>query len=304
MAYTQTRWFNLSGLVRATHITLDWRSWLARSRRFERSDQPPAEVLHKLIESEIIPRLMLANRDAGEQMSTCVESSRSRPFSVKDIDRFAHKTISADPEILADEIDARLEAGARHEDILLKLIAPAARRLGQLWTDDEVDFTEVTIGLMKLHRVLQRMHENAASGRRAGSKAPRILLAPALGEQHLLGVLIVGEFFSRSGWNVRCEPHKAADHLISCIAEAHFDIVGLSASTHSAAKALAREIRDLRAASVNRDIVVMVGGAPFNKDIRLARRIGADATAIDGLRAVVAAEGLIHPPVGYVGRRQ
>jgi methylmalonyl-CoA mutase cobalamin-binding domain/chain len=294
MADTDTKRFSLAGLARATHMTLDWRNWAPSPRRFERSDSPPAEVLDKLIESEIIPRLMLANRGSELKPAPRVEITKGRPFSAEEVDRFARKAITADPELVIDDVEARLEAGASQDDILLRLLAPAARRLGQLWNEDEVDFTEVTIGLMKLHRVLQRVGQHHATDHGAGGSAPRILLAPALGEQHLLGVLMVGEFFSRSGWSVRCEPHQQAEHLIGCVAEEHFDVVGLSASTHAAAKALATEIREIRAASLNRDVIIMAGGPVFNDDIHLAKRIGADATAIDGLRAVVTAERLIH----------
>jgi len=294
MTQTAVKRFSLAGLARVTNLSFDWRTWTPGGKRFELGrDQPPAEVLDKLIEAEIIPRLMLANR-ASAGPAEVVALAPARGFGVEDVDQFARRTIHADPDDLSDQVQGLLDGGVSHEDVLLKLLAPAARRLGQLWNEDLCDFTEVTIGLMKLHRVLQRVSDHAPADRGAGSAAPRILLAPALGEQHLLGVLMVGEFFSRSGWYVRCEPHPNSDHLVSSVSEEHFDVVGLSASTHAAAKALASEIRQIRAASLNPDVVIMVGGPVFNEDVGLARRIGADATAIDGVRAVVTAERLIH----------
>jgi methylmalonyl-CoA mutase cobalamin-binding domain/chain len=294
MTQTVVKRFSLAGLARVTNLSFDWRAWAPGTRRFHHDrDQPPAEVLDKLIETEIIPRLMLANR-ASSGPAQLVALAPVRGFSADDVNTFAHRAIHADPDDLSDHVQALLDGGASHEDVLLKLVAPAARRLGQLWKEDVCDFTEVAIGLMKMHRVLQRVSDHAPADRGAGSSAPRILLAPALGEQHLLGVLMVGEFFSRSGWYVRCEPHPNADHLVSSVSEEHFDVVGLSASTNAAAKALAPEIRQIRSASINPDVIIMVGGPVFNDDVGLARRIGADATAIDGVRAVVTAERLIH----------
>jgi methanogenic corrinoid protein MtbC1 len=294
MTETVVKRFSLAGLARVTNLSFDWRAWAPGTRRFHQDrDQPPAEVLDKLIETEIIPRLMLANR-ASAGPAQVVALAPVRSFIAEDVNKFAHRAIHADPDDLSDHVQALLDGGASHEDVLLKLVAPAARRLGQLWKEDVCDFTEVAIGLMKMHRVLQRVSDHAPADRGAGSAAPRILLAPALGEQHLLGVLMVGEFFSRSGWYVRCEPHPSADHLVSSVSEEHFDVVGLSASTHGAAKALASEIRQIRSASLNPDVIIMVGGPVFNDDVGLARRIGADATAIDGVRAVVTAERLIH----------
>ncbi|MCP2671218.1 cobalamin B12-binding domain-containing protein [Maricaulaceae bacterium EIL42A08] len=301
MTETSAKTFSFATLAKATQMTLDWRNWAPSSRRFERADQPPAEVLDKLIESEIIPRLMLANRVAKRANVVSMADFKPRPFSEESVDEFARRAVKVDAEILCDEVEARVRAGVSHEDLLLRLLAPAARRLGKLWEEDDMEFTDVTIGLMKLHRVVQRINEDAPLDRAASGSAPRVLLAPALGEQHLLGVLMVGEFFSRAGWNVRCEPHKTAKHLISCVSEAHFDVVGLSASTQNAVDSLSGEIRDLRAASLNPDVFVLVGGPPFNDDVTLARRIGADATAFDGLRAVVTAEKLIHSSAHQVG---
>ncbi len=287
MTETSAKTFSFATLAKATQMTLDWRNWAPSSRRFERADQPPAEVLDKLIESEIIPRLMLANRVAKRANVVSMADFKPRPFSEESVDEFARRAVTVDAEILCDEVEARVKAGVSHEDLLLRLLAPAARRLGKLWEEDDMEFTDVTIGLMKLHRVVQRINEDApldraASGsaprvllapalgeqhlnedapldRAASGSAPRVLLAPALGEQHLLGVLMVGEFFSRAGWNVRCEPHKTAKHLISCVSEEHFDVVGLSASTQNAVDSLSGEIRDLRAASLNPDVFVLVG---------------------------------------------
>ncbi len=305
MADTETKRFTLAGLARATHMTLDWRNWAPSSRRFER-EQPPAEVLDKIIESEIIPRLMLANRPDSEGEGARARSQITRPqtFDAEAVEAFARRAIEADADSLAADIAARMDAGATHDDILLRLLGPAARRLGTLWEDDDVDFNDVTIALMKLQRIVQRINEAAPLDRGVSDSAPRVLLAPALGEQHLLGVLMVGEFFARSGWSVRCEPHKFSEHIVACVAEEHFDVVGLSASTHDTVKALAAEIRSIRSASLNPDVVIMVGGPIFNDDIQLAKRIGADATAVDGLRAVVTAEQLVHSRAGSVGAAQ
>ncbi len=304
MADADAKRFSLAGLARATHMTLDWRNWAPSWKKFERDDQPSAEVLDKLIESEIIPRLMLANRADDGALRGGSEVTPLRPFDPKEIERFARLAIEADPDLVIADVEARINAGASYDDILLRFLAPAARRLGTLWEDDRVDFTDVTIGLMKLHRVVQWINDSAPADRGVGDFAPRILLAPALGEQHLLGVLMVGEFFARSGWSVRCEPHKFSEHIVRCVSEEHFDVVGLSASTHAAAETLAGEIREIRAASMNAGVVIMVGGPVFNNDRHLAKRIGADATAMDGLRAVVTAERLIHPLTSSVGAAQ
>jgi len=295
MAGATLQKFSLSGLARATQESLDWKTWIQGPKRLDVDGPPSAEVLDKLIEAEIIPRLMLTTRDPAP-VDSAADREGDIPFSfdAAEIDAFARRAVRSDPDVLVDEVHRLMDAGVAHEDILLKLLAPAARRLGKMWDEDSCDFADVTIGLMKLHRILERVNADGPSGMGAGGCSPRVLLTPAPGEQHVFGVVMVGEFFSRSGWRVRCETVPEADLLLESVASDHFDVVGVSASAEVDAKRLRALIKQVRSASRNPEILVMVGGQAFNEDVGLARRIGADATAADGVRAVVTAERMVH----------
>lgn len=296
MAQAEFDRFGLAGLARTTQATLDWKKWKLGPRACDLDKAgPPKEVLDKLIEAEIIPRLMLINRDAGPvQGPARPPAASSDSFQASQVADFARRTLVCDPQDLVDDVNALLFDGASHEDILLKLLAPAARHLGKMWEEDACDFADVTIGLMKLHRVLERMNADTLCSMGSRKVSPRVLLAPAPGEQHVFGIVMVGEFFSRSGWRVRCESAPDNDHIIAAVVETHFDVVGFSASAEANVKDLKALIKLIRSRSQNQDIIVLVGGQLFNGDMGLARRLGADATATDGVRAVVTAERLVH----------
>ena len=285
--------FSLAGLARATQSSFDWKSWGQNTHLDDVDGPPSAEVLDKLIEAEIIPRLMLTTREVAPD-AAAPEGAGPPVFDCEMVQAFARRAVTDDPDVLLRDVTALLDGGAAHEDVLLKLLAPAARRLGKMWDEDSCDFADVTIGLMKLHRVLERVNADGPSAMGAGGCSPRVLLAPAPGEQHVFGVVMVGEFFSRSGWRVRCETTPGEEHLIEAVAESRFDVLGLSASAEVNVKQLRNLIKKIRAESKNPDVVVMVGGPVFNEDVGLARRIGADATAADGVRAVVTAERMVH----------
>lgn len=301
MADTGFQRFGLAGLARATQHSLDWKNWApgAKPRELDQAG-PSKEVLDRLIEAEIIPRLMLINREAADGSAMDGEGSvpaQARPGSMRiqpgDVDRFARRAATGDADDLINEVHRILRNGVTHEDVLLKLLAPAARRLGELWDEDVCDFADVTIGLMKLHRVLEAVNAETPCGLGAGGVSPRVLLSPAPGEQHVFGVVMVGEFFARSGWRVRCESSPRSDHLALAVSEDHYDVIGLSASSEVNVKALRAAIKLVRNRSLNRDVVILVGGQMFNEDPGLARRVGADASATDGVRAVVTAERLV-----------
>lgn len=296
MAQAEFDRFGLAGLARTTQASLDWKKWRRSSKPCDLDKAgPPKEVLDKLIEAEIIPRLMLINRDAAEaEGPSRPATSKSAAFGAAQVEAFARRTVSSDPQELVDEVNGLLLEGATHDDVLLKLLAPAARHLGKMWEEDVCDFADVTIGLMKLHRVLERINADTPCSMGSGKMSPRVLLAPAPGEQHVFGIVMVGEFFARSGWRVRCESSPDADHLVAAVVDTHFDVVGLSASSEVNMKDLKVMIRLIRSKSQNPDVIILVGGQLFNEDMGLARRIGADATATDGVRAVVTAERLVH----------
>lgn len=295
MAQAEFDRFGLAGLARTTQASFNWKNWRRGSKPCDLDRAgPPKEVLDKLIEAEIIPRLMLINREAAEAEGPARPAAKLAAFDVKLIESFARRAVTGDPQELVDEVNGYLFDGASHDDVLLKLLAPAARHLGKLWEEDECDFADVTIGLMKLHRVLERINADAPCSLSSGKVSPRVLLTPAPGEQHVFGLVMVGEFFARSGWRVRCEPAPDIDHIVSAVVETHFDVVGLSASSDVKMRDLKSLIKLIRSRSQNADIIILVGGQLFNADMGLARRIGADATASDGVRAVVTAERLVH----------
>ncbi len=70
-------------------------------------------------------------------------------------------------------------------------------------------------------------------------------------------------------------------------------MVGFSLTCDSRIEALAALIHDIRRATRNPSIGVMVGGLPFAERPELSALVGADATATDGQQAVLKAETLL-----------
>src|SRR4051812_20409857 len=81
--------------------------------------------------------------------------------------------------------------------------------------------------------------------------------------------------------------------LVGTVRNHWFAVVGLSVSCDSRLDVLASCIHAIRRASRNRAIGVLVGGAVFVEHPELARRIGADATALDGRQAVLQAQNIL-----------
>lgn len=245
-------------------------------------------TLARVIEADVIPRLMLAR---GLQ-PTPPTTRRALEVHEQDIDDFAAMMVALDLRRANVIVASAIESGVDLETILLDLLAPTAQRLGQMWVDDEMTFTDVTVGLCSLQNVMRSL----AAGDLAEPKTMidgRVLVAATPGEQHTFGVLVLETLFRRAGWDTVGMPLADSDEICAAVSRRDFVIVGFSLARESALDELARLIRDVRAASRNETLTVMVGGRVFNDDPGLARRIGADLTARDGREALIASNNVV-----------
>jgi methanogenic corrinoid protein MtbC1 len=256
-------------------------SWVVTSQR---------DRLLRTIEGEIIPRLVLAHRGRRP-----IVREATRPF-VADESTLSHfVALLAETEAAEASafVDGLLADRYGLESIYLNLFAPAARRLGDMWSADECDFTVVTLALWRLQRLL---HDHAPQFDSEGAQPAecrRILLAPMPGEQHTFGLFMVAEFFRRDGWDVVDAPVAGASDLLALAARQWFDVIGLSLSCSGKISDMAELIRDLRRSSRNGEVGVMVGGGLFIETPALLRQVGADVSAIDARQALRAATDML-----------
>ena len=246
-------------------------------------------LLARALEEEVIPRLALAR--AALSTTPPTDGSAAQP-SAEDVSAVAQRALRGDLEGALAVVEALQARGAGLEQVYLELLSPAARHLGELWTDDLCDFASVTVGLCCLQQVVleSRRYFGARHGRREAGR--RILLAPVPGEQHSFGLLMVGEFFRRSGWDVSSGTGASARELVATARKQWFSMVGFTIACEQRLDALAGLIRDIRRSSRNPHLGVLVGGQLFLEQPELAVLVGADATAADGHQAVLKAETL------------
>lgn len=262
-----------------------------RLARHADTDQRRVAVLARALESEVIPRLVLS-RHGGT-----APQQRNDPalpgLTQEDVETLAAHAARGDQAAASALVGALRARDVPLDRIYLELFAPAARHLGALWEADRCDFASVTIGLCCLQQLVL---DNSRSfgpqhGRRHEDR--RVLLAPVPGEQHSFGLVMVGEFFRRQGWDVCSATGAGAGELTAMVRKHCFSMVGLSLAGECRLEALAGLIREIRRVSRNPQIGILVGGRAFTEQPELAALVGADATASDGLQAVLKAETLL-----------
>ena len=257
------------------------------------SDRPPAsslDALAKTIETEIVPRLMLAHR-ASLSVGTLDDQKPVEPRH-EDVLEFAAVIMHSDIGAARAFIDALRGRGVALESVFLDLMAPAARHLGDLWVEDRCDFMTVTLALARMQQILRSLsaEDGTAEAVDYGKSA---LLITVPGEQHTFGLFMVGEFLRRGGWEVWGGAPDAEDSVIDLLMDRWFDLIGLSVSQDSSLPGLQRFIQRIRNSSRNRQIGVLAGGRAFGGKAELAKECGADDLAVDGREAVRRAERIV-----------
>ena len=248
-------------------------------------------LLANAIEHEIIPRLMLAHRAPSACLSLATPPAPG--VNQNDISEFAKLILSLDENVAQACVDAMRTRGISVETIYLDLLAPVARHLGELWEQDLCDFTEVTVGLGRLHRVLRELSPAFGQPNDQPATGRRILLLPGPGEQHTFGLVMVAEFFRRAGWDVAGGPWEAGADPVVMVKREWFDIVGFSLANELHLGELGDCIGNVRKAALNPNVGIMVGGPAFASNPEYVARVSADLAANDGSKAPGLAENLV-----------
>ena len=264
---------------------------LPEFRPDEAANDTRMSQLARTIEQEIIPRLMLAHRAAPEP--TLRFAVRGQTITEGDVRQFAKLVLSHDEDVAFASIQALRARGVSVEQIFMDLLAPTARYLGELWDDDLCNFTDVTVGLGRLQRMLRELSSALGQGVEHASQGRRVLLLPSPGEQHTFGLVMVAEFFRRAGWDVTGGAWGAGVDAGALVRAEWFDVVGFSLGAEGHLQALADCIAAVRHAACNRDLAVLVGGPLFGLHPEFVGQVGADGMTIDGREAPLLAESLI-----------
>jgi methanogenic corrinoid protein MtbC1 len=246
-------------------------------------------LLTRAIETEVIPRLLQARREAV--LRDGVASSDTWQPTQSEVARFVDLLISPDEALAPAYLKVLSDKGIRLDSLYSGLLSEAARLLGTMWEDDSVDFTLVTTGVWRMQKMLRELSPVFAGIQH--SAGPRILLVPAIGGQHSFGLAMVSEYFRRAGWDVCCEIARSNDDLAAMVRGSWFDMIGFSIGATDQLPQLTQTIRAARRASRNLRLGVLVGGPAFVAHPDLVAQVGADATGADAAQATVAAEALM-----------
>jgi MerR family transcriptional regulator, light-induced transcriptional regulator len=252
-----------------------------------------ATLLVSTIEIEVIPRLMFAFKLRENSIPREKVNEVALEPSAKDIEQLVKIILDPREQEPAAFVAECLQRGMDLEHIYLGLLAPAARRLGELWDEDECDFSSVTLGIWRLHKIIHECSAAFQAGHVDSAIRRTALLAPAPGSQHTFGIIMVSEFFRREGWDICGGPDYSEDEIVEVCKGQWLDLLGLSLGCEVHASRVRELIARARQVSLNPALVVMVGGSICDGTTDLATELGADAASNDATVALDIAHNLV-----------
>jgi methanogenic corrinoid protein MtbC1 len=243
------------------------------------NNKSTVSVLARTIQNEIIPRLMMAHRTPAE----CIITPSALPYVVleSDVDHFVDLLLACDQDGALAWISNARAKGVSVESVFLNVLAPAARKLGELWEEDERDFTEVALGLGELHNILHLIPSLHDMQSHRAPNGLSILLAPAPGDQHTLGLAMVAEFFQRDGWTVAGGTSADSEDPAELMKASKYDVVGFSLATSGGFQRLEKCISEVRKAAGSHKVCIIVGGPFFTAHPEKVSLVGADLVLQD-----------------------
>ena len=263
----------------------------ARSAREPARGSSPA-TLNSLINDQIIPRLLQAHPQDG----AAPRLEAVHALEPGEAAQFASLPLMLEADELLTLVERFLARGISVETVLVDLLAPSARRLGQHWEDDDCDFLDVTMGLWRIQEVMREITLRFPPHGDFEAPPRSALFTPMPGDNHSLGALMVEEVFARAGWLTEVLTESKRQKLLQIVGDRHFDLVGLTVSCDCPNGALSDLIAALRIASRNPNLQILIGGRMINANPGLVEEVGADGWAVDARSALLLAEKIVKVP--------
>ncbi len=260
--------------IPADHVSL-MLTWLAD---FYQSELAPAAA-------ETVRHVLEIARDAPEREDAQIQSISSHCPAAWD-------GAQQLKELLLDgrETEARallqnaLQSGSSLIDIELHLLQPALYQIGVEWQQNLISVAQEHLATATATSLMAQL---AMTVEYAASNGRRVLLACVAGNQHAVGLRIVGDAFEASGWDVR---YLGTDvPTAALLAEARRyapDLIALSVSMPYQLDSVRSAMTALRESLGDSMPAVMIGGLAINGFPSVTRELGTSLTAANAASAV------------------
>lgn len=116
------------------------------------------DPLSRTIESEIIPRLLLAHYVDATHTPAPVRGARRFVPGEQEVAELTRLLLAHDVAVASSYVETMRGQGATLGAVFLALLAPAAQQIGDWWRAEQCDFTDVSLALSRLQHLLRDLN--------------------------------------------------------------------------------------------------------------------------------------------------
>lgn len=181
---------------------------------------------------------------------------------------------------ISDVLNRMRRVGIRDTDIADFYVPVVARRLGEGWTDDRLEFNRVTVGIANLQAMLRGLDASWDTPENGpfGTLGTMCIIVPA-GAQHTLGASILAGQMRRAGYDVRLGAGLGLNEVSDFVADPSTVGIMVSASLHEPLAFLRLIVEKARAG--NPWVPILIGGNVLEQDCDVCAQTGADQATSD-----------------------
>ena len=160
-------------------------------------------------------------------------------------------------------------------EIIENMVVPAMEQIGVGWEKGDVALSQVYMSGRIVEDIIDEILPPSDPKRK---NQPKMAIT-VLNDFHLLGKRIIYSLLRASGYSLLDFGHVTVDELVEKVVAENIKIILISTLMLSSALQVKNFKKKLSARGYHPKI--MVGGAPFRFDEKLAEEVGADCTAVN-----------------------
>jgi MerR family transcriptional regulator, light-induced transcriptional regulator len=236
----------------------------------------------QLLADEVVVRLAGRLHPAGTavQLPTVVST-----------DEFVRALLSEDADAAMEIIRNERRDGFSIEMIYVGTLAAGARRLGEMWDQDNLSFLQMSVAAGRIFEIMRMLRRTILAPLVHVGPLRRALFVSVPGELHTLGVTMAADLFRNRGWEIDLRTGYEHEELLRSVMDKPFRIIGLSAAYGSSVMALTRLVVALRI--THPEAKIFVSGTVVAEVPDLNALIRADAVLHEGDNAIEILESFL-----------
>ena len=196
--------------------------------------------------------------------------------------RIKWDVINFDMDDIKEAVGLALGAGIPREKVINEAMAEGMKVVGERYENDEYYLPDLIMAGETMNEGTKVLFSGSAE---TDGDAEPVMLATIEGDIHDIGKNVLSNFLSGAGIKVRdLGVDVSREEIIENIKKFRPKVLGLSALLSTTKDEIKEVIKELEKNGLRRDLKIIVGGLPTDKNF--AKKAGSDAYAEDALEGL------------------